>query len=235
MDLTAFERDGFAIVPDVLTRSIVEELLAAHAALEASKGPGRHAGLRNLLHESPEVAAASADPAVVRLVTSVLGADAFPVRALFFDKTPDANWKVPWHQDLAIAVAERLDTEGFSGWSVKEGVPHVHPPAPLLERMLTVRLHLDDSGTDNGPLRVLPGSHRHGRLDHEDIGNWKTRGGEAICVVPCGGALVMRPLLLHASSAASQPGHRRVLHLEFAAEPLPGGLRWAGAPPRTEK
>ena len=227
-----FGRDGFAIVPNVLTRSAVAELLTAHAALEASRGPTRHAGLRNLLRESPEVAAAAADPAVVRLVTPILGPGAFPVRALFFDKTPDANWKVPWHQDLAIAVAKRVDTEGFTAWSVKEGVPHVHPPATLLERMVTVRLHLDDSGADNGPLRVLPGSHRHGRLEHEAIGVWKTRGNEVICVVPRGGVLIMRPLLFHASSAASQPGHRRVLHLEFAAESLPGGLRWAGAPDR---
>lgn len=40
----------------------------------------------------------------------------------------------------------------------------------------------------------------------------------------------MRPLLLHASSPAASPGHRRVLHVESAAAGLPGGLQWYEAP-----
>lgn len=160
-------------------------------------------------------------------VRSVLGKGARPVRALLFDKTPDANWKVPWHQDLSVAVAERRDVGGFTGWSLKEGVWHVQPPADLLGRMITLRLHLDDCGPDNGPLKVIPGSHREGRLSRERIEWWKTRGEVVECHVQAGGALLMRPLLLHSSSPATKPSHRRVLHVEFAAEPLPEGLRWA--------
>ena len=37
---------------------------------------------------------------------------------------------------------------------------------------------------------------------------------------------MIRPLLLHASSAAESPRRRRVVHLEYAADPLPGGLDW---------
>ena len=129
-------------------------------------------------------------------------------------------------KDLSIAVAEKLDAPGFSGWSVKQGVVHVQPPMAVLERMLTVRLHLDDCGADNGPLRVLRGSHAHGRLTDEQIERWKKSGEEVACLVPKGGALLMRPLLLHASAPAEQPCHRRVIHLEYAADPLPHGLRW---------
>ncbi len=230
IDRTAFEQSGFAVVMDVLTATELDALLLAHAALEASQSSGRHAGIRNLLRESPVVAAIASSPAVIGLATPLLGEGTFPVRALFLDKTPGANWKVPWHQDLAIAVRERVDLDGFTGWSVKDGVPHVHPPAAILACMVTVRLHLDDCHAENGPLRVLPGSHRHGRLDQKAITRCRSGAAEVVCTISRGGALVMRPLLLHASSAAIHPAHRRVLHLEYAAGPLPGALRWANAP-----
>jgi ectoine hydroxylase-related dioxygenase (phytanoyl-CoA dioxygenase family) len=161
------------------------------------------------------------------LVGSVIGKDARVVRSILFDKTAERNWGVPWHQDLTIAVAERRETVGFTGWSVKDGVNHVQAPREVLERMLAVRLHFDDCGAENGPLRVLPGTHRDGWLDTESIERAKAEVEEAVCFVERGGAVLMKPLLLHASSRATKPGHRRVLHLEFAAEELPSGLRYA--------
>src|SRR5262245_7189469 len=86
-------------------------------------------------------------------VEPILGPGAFVVRGLFFDKTPRANWKVSWHQDLTIAVRVRIEAPGFGPWSLKAGVVHVQPPAEILERMATVRLHLDDCSESNGPLR----------------------------------------------------------------------------------
>lgn len=38
-----------------------------------------------------------------------------PVKGIVFDKTPAANWKVPWHQDLTICVERRIDVNGFGG------------------------------------------------------------------------------------------------------------------------
>jgi ectoine hydroxylase-related dioxygenase (phytanoyl-CoA dioxygenase family) len=92
--------------------------------------------------------------------------------------------------------------------------------------MLTMRLHLDDCGAENGPLRALPGTHRQGWLEAEAIERFKREVAERVCVVGKGGVVLMRPLLLHASSRATKPGHRRVLHLEFATGELPGGLRF---------
>jgi ectoine hydroxylase-related dioxygenase (phytanoyl-CoA dioxygenase family) len=150
------------------------------------------------------------------------------VRGLFFDKTPTANWNLPWHQDLTIAVRTRRDVPGFRPWTLKGGIPHVHAPADLLGRMVTIRIHLDDCGPQSGPLRVLPGSHASGKLDPGAIATWPSRTGmPAVDVlVPAGGAVIMRPLLLHASASGTDPGHRRVIHLEYAAEELPGGLEW---------
>lgn len=210
--------DGFAILTEVLPASRADALAVSLANLGAGYG------LRNLLRASPAVAALATE--LKTLVAPVLGAGAFAARGIFFDKIPGANWDVGWHQDLSIAVAEKLDAPGFSGWSVKQGVPHVQPPVAVLERMLTVRVHLDDCGADNGPLRVLRGSHAHGRLTDEQIEHWKQTGEEVACLVPKGGALLMRPLLLHSSARAEQPRHRRVIHLEYATDPLPHGLKW---------
>ena len=149
------------------------------------------------------------------------------MRGILFDKTPGANWNVVWHQDLSIAVRERRDVPGFGPWSQKAGVAHVQPPPTILERMLTVRLHLDDCDEANGPLLVLPGSHRSGRLTPEQVQQWRGKTAAVPCLVPSGGALLMRPLLLHASSSSQSPRHRRVVHLEYAAEALPEGLEWA--------
>jgi len=214
----ALSNDGFAVQTGLISGERIESLKAALATLDA-----RH-GLRNLLRNCPEVVSLAAG--LKPLVASHLGDSAFPVRGLFFDKIPGANWEVGWHQDLSIAVAERMDVPGFSGWSVKQGVVHVQPPAIVLENMLTLRLHLDDCDADNGPLRVLRGSHRHGRLTDEQISQLKHECEEVTCIVPAGGVLMMRPLLLHASSPAKMPRHRRVIQLEYAAQPLPSPLRW---------
>jgi ectoine hydroxylase-related dioxygenase (phytanoyl-CoA dioxygenase family) len=143
----------------------------------------------------------------------------------FFNKTRSSNWKVVWHQDLTIAVRERRDVDGFGPWTVKAGVVHVQPPAKVMAGILAIRLHLDENGLDNGPLRVISGSHREGRFSAEEIAN-RVKENSVTCTVPKGGALLMRPLLLHASSACAIPKSRRVIHLEFAAADLPHGLEW---------
>jgi hypothetical protein len=220
---------GFAVVPGVLDPTTIAELIGAVETLpRPAYGlvKGNPYGVRNLLRISPAVRYLAWSSHVMELVRAVIGPGTFPVRGIFFDKNPDANWKVPFHQDLTIAVQSRIDVEGFGPWSVKEGIAHTQAPVGLLERMLAVRLHLDDCTEDDGPLRVLPGTHRFGRLDSAGIDELRARGTETAVTARAGDAILMRPLLLHASSPAAQPSHRRVIHLEYAAEPLPGGLRW---------
>jgi ectoine hydroxylase-related dioxygenase (phytanoyl-CoA dioxygenase family) len=148
------------------------------------------------------------------------------VRATLFNRTPEANGKVVWHQDLTISTRERLERPGFGPWSKKAGILQVQPPAAVLETMLTVRIHLDPCGLENGPVHVLPGSHRHGKLSPGVVSDWKK--GVAPVATPCGagGLLLMRPLLLHSDSPATTPGQRRIIQFEYAAGPLPGGLHW---------
>ncbi|MDQ3480113.1 MAG: phytanoyl-CoA dioxygenase family protein, partial [Actinomycetota bacterium] len=140
--------------------------------------------------------------------------------------TGDANWTVPWHQDRSIAVHDRVDVVGFGPWSEKAGVIHVQPPLNLLKQMVTLRFSLDACGPDQGPLRVIPGTH-HRLLDRDEVSRTVDRGPQRSCTTAAGGVVIMRPLVLHASSPARQARHRRVLHIEFGPPDLPNGLRWA--------
>jgi hypothetical protein len=223
----ALERDGFAFLPGVLSdgEGLIEALDEPSLARSERRGSvfgGRNLLTLNAVHERAR------SPTLLSLVESVLGAGARPVRALYFDKTRHANWPVLWHQDLTIALAKRHDLEGWGPWSLKAGIQHVQPPARVLESMLALRVHLDDCGPDNGPLRVLRGSHRLGKLTRERIADQRREVREVICTLSRGAVLLMRPLLLHASSPAANPSHRRVVHIEYAAaDALPDPLRRA--------
>ena len=128
----------------------------------------------------------------------------------------DHNWLVVWHQDTALPLRERRDVSGWGPWSVKAGITYAHAPAAALARVVALRLHIDDSGRDNGPLRVLPETHTRGVMSDADVAEL-ARDIEAVdCVCPAGGVVAMRPLLVHASSKAEADQRRRVLHIEYA-------------------
>ena len=210
------EQDGFAVVPACLDEAAVDRLCEQFDDTRYAQ--------RNLL-SVPSVLGLAMSRPVRELIEPFLGPRCFAVRGIFFNKTRGSNWKVMWHQDLTIAVREREDVDGFGPWTVKAGVLHVQPPPDIMSGILAIRLHLDESGLENGPLRVIAGSHREGRLSAEQIASWEKKNS-VICAVPKGGALLMRPLLLHASSACVISKSRRVIHLEFAATDLPNGLEW---------
>jgi hypothetical protein len=222
-------KKGFVTCRGVVSPSEAAKLVAAigrmneHAGLRKKKGVF---AVRNLLEECPEIRNFAGSPTVRSLVEPVLGSDCFPVRGILFDKVRDANWKVPWHQDVTIAVQNRVEADGFGPWSTKAEVLHVQPPAMILDEMLSVRLHLDPCGEENGALRLIPGSHRLGRIAEDLIAAIRESSPEHVCAVGVGDVLLMRPLLLHASSASRVPDHRRVVHLDFASVQLPTGMRW---------
>jgi ectoine hydroxylase-related dioxygenase (phytanoyl-CoA dioxygenase family) len=230
---TQFFNQGFAIVNQCLPLEVVDRIIerveVARKRVEAQESVSNTSGvyaLRNLTDAVPEVITLLSLPEVVSLVTAILGDGAFLVRSTLFDKTDGANWGVFWHQDLSIAVKERHDVEGYRAWTRKAGVPCVQPPTDMMSHILAVRLHLDDCNADNGALKVLPGSHRHQQLTSDRIEQIAAGDKAVICEVPVGGAVLMNPLLLHASSPMNTAGHRRVIHFEFAAIELPPPLEW---------
>jgi hypothetical protein len=225
------DADGFALLPAVLTPEGVAGVLAqwsevtrAHATDDALlTGEGGPAyGARNLLEMWPGVVELVHTPPVRTALFETLGGGAGVVRVLYFDKPPGHSWALPWHKDYSLAVQAHGATGTFTKPTVKAGVPHVVAPKDVLDRMLTVRIHLDDATPENGPLRVIPGSHRayHQKDDPSR---------EAVALhCRAGDVLLMRPLITHASGH-SKTGvwHRRIVHLECAADrELPDGYAW---------
>jgi ectoine hydroxylase-related dioxygenase (phytanoyl-CoA dioxygenase family) len=164
----------------------------------------------------PVVAKLAHDARLLALTRQVLGAAAVPYRATLFDKSADANWLVIWHQDTALPLRRQEDRAGWGPWSMKSGVIYAHAPTAALDRVLALRVHLDDSTPSNGPLRVLPGTHRLGVLSDTDVSTLAQQNEPVDCVVARGGVLGMRPLTVHASSKSRSDAPRRVLHIEYA-------------------
>lgn len=225
------EKDGFQILKNSINEKIISHLIEDLSKIKLSETKNRKNiyGVRNLLNLSPKVREFAESQTVREIVEKYLGEKAKMVRAIYFDKIPEANWKVPWHQDLTIAVFEKIENEGFTAWTKKSEIQHVQPPIEILENMLTLRFHLDDADESNGALKVLPETHKFGRLSATEIQNLKSKQIVSLCKVKKGDCLLMKPLLLHSSSAGSSPKHRRVIHLEFSAAELPNGLQFYGS------
>jgi hypothetical protein len=152
--------DGFRIVNAVLALSETAHLLRT---LEASPLTRSRAGARHLM-KHPAVSDVANDLRLLAIASAFLGASAVPFRATLFDKSSAQNWLVPWHQDTALPLQERRDVPGWGPWSIKSGITYARVPATALSHVVALRLHFDDSREDNGPLRVLPGTHALGVL-----------------------------------------------------------------------
>jgi ectoine hydroxylase-related dioxygenase (phytanoyl-CoA dioxygenase family) len=211
------EHQGFVVTAPLLTASETASLADVLNQPTVSRS---RAGVRHALGLSG-VASVARDSRLLSIAKEILGAGAFPYHATLFDKSPTSNWLVVWHQDTALPLRERKALEGWGPWSVKEGVNYAHAPASALRKVLALRVHLDDSTEHNGPLRVLPGTHRRGVLSDEEIERIVPETTPVECVVRKGGVLAMRPVLVHSSSKSHENSPRRVLHIEYAASVFP--------------
>jgi phytanoyl-CoA dioxygenase PhyH len=207
------EDEGYAIYSHVFQRLEIEQVLEA---LSADGIERTRAGARRIL-AIPAVRQLANDPRLLTIATGFVGPNAFPFRATLFDKSAMANWLVVWHQDTALPLRERFDDPEWGPWSVKGGVIHAHAPAWALDQVIALRVHLDDSTATNGPLRVLPGSQRHGVFSDEQIAQLASSTTPVDCTAASGGVVAMRPLTVHASSKSTDDRPRRVLHIEYAS------------------
>ncbi|HEY6619787.1 MAG TPA: phytanoyl-CoA dioxygenase family protein [Steroidobacteraceae bacterium] len=217
--VSQFKKDGYFVISGVID-AVLNRRLGAFVGGTASR-----AGSRKLLDEAwcAHLAGALRGDARIR---SLLPPNAVAVQCTLFDKSPEKNWLVALHQDLSIPVKERVESPECSGWSEKEGHVYVQPPVIVLERLVAVRVHIDDCPAESGALRVVPKSHVEGRVSPERAETLRSQNGEAVILIARGGVLVMRPLILHASSKATSLAPRRVLHFVFGPPSLPVGLEW---------
>ncbi len=251
MDEHTLQRDGFCLLPQAVSRETVERLLRVFGeafsddsdGVRARSSRGHVYAARNLIQTIPEVTTvwqcepllaflkqhlsvedSAKDPWGEGSLTRTNASRFGLVRALFFDKPPDRTWNLPWHKDTSIAVKDNsIESTAFSLPTTKAGVPHLIACDEILQRMLTLRIHLDEVTDENGPLRVIPGSHLSSTSEGVGVNNAVTIHADI------GDVLAMRPLISHASgsSVAGTRRHRRILHLEFATEEsLPDGVAW---------
>ncbi|HEY6093655.1 MAG TPA: phytanoyl-CoA dioxygenase family protein [Gallionellaceae bacterium] len=220
----SFDEAGFEVRESLVARELVESLLAELTRLKLEPLRG---GIRRIERQLPQVAALAQSPELQAVARLHLTGEPQLVRAIYFDKSPENNWYVTWHQDRTVSVSERFEADGWGPWSVKSDAWHVQPPLEVLQDMVTIRVHLDAADRSNGCLKVIPGSHNIGLLASDQVMNSVHKDRSVYCETAAGGAVVMRPHILHASEKSVVDAPRRILHFEYSSYRLPAGIQWS--------
>jgi ectoine hydroxylase-related dioxygenase (phytanoyl-CoA dioxygenase family) len=222
---TAIIEEGFVISECFFDDYIIEkaeESLNEHGAFDFSKNDENTI---NLLKCSRPVFDLAANVQLNKLISKISKREMFPVKAFVLDKTVQNNWEIPWHQDLKIAVQKKLTISGYNNWSKEAGIIHVEPPVEIMSQFLTLRIHFDSCYEENGAINIIPGSHKRGRINEDEILIVVNRGPKQLCKVDKYGVMFMRPLILHNSPLSFSLMPRRILQIEYGFE-LNNGLQW---------
>lgn len=218
-----YQHNGFVLLKNIITAEKITQLITELTVFNQSIN---HYGIRLLMSKIPSIAELANSAPLLTIAQDFLGKNAKPIRSVFFDKIPQANWNVAWHQDTSIAVSTKTNIADFKLWTEKQGVPHVQPPEKYLANILTLRVHLDTTTHENGALRVIAKSHQNGRIKTANIAKLIEHNEAISCHANAGDVLLMNPLLLHSSRKAITATHRRIIHLEYSAMDLPTPLTW---------
>jgi ectoine hydroxylase-related dioxygenase (phytanoyl-CoA dioxygenase family) len=188
---------------------------------DAIRVSDRSPGLRLSVNALP----ANVLESLVFIAQSVLE-HARPVRALYFDKSEDATWSLPWHRDLVVAVQRREETDGFQNWTQRDGIWQVRPPMSILRRMMFLRVLLDSTDAESGDLQLAVGSHKGAASETAHDFNPGDEDEIEQTFGQRGDVLAVKALVLH-KSGTCQAGRRRAIRLDFSADDLPTPLKWA--------
>ena len=216
--------NGFEVHENFLDHTSIGEIINEIESLDSDYP--KH-GIRNAEKKLLSVKNLVESDLLLRKTKSYLTGDPQIVRVIVFDKTPDKNWLVSWHQDKTISVSNKAEISGWGPWTLKDGINHVQPELRVLEDMITFRIHIDHANESNGCLKVIPNSHNLGILTKKDLDRVVKESETHICNAKSGDLFIMRPHLLHSSSKGNSPSHRRIVHIEYSSYKLPMGLTWA--------
>lgn len=219
-------QDGFSIIRHFLTDKYIDGLIEQLDRYGVLSYDSQKVTDFNLLRSFPFINMLAVSRQLMSVVEQLLGETSFPVNAFILDKTQDNNWSLNWHQDLKIAVKCKIETTGYSNWTVESGIPHTIPPQDILEKRISVRIHLDDCHIDNGAMLVVPQSHKKGILYNKSAIAETASEKTVYCEVEKGGIMIFTPLLLHKSPYSTTNRKRRVLQIDYAGTKLENGLEW---------
>ncbi len=222
------EENGFSVLSDLYSDNEISRILAC---IENAEQDGNSFmktkdlfAIRQLIKNVPELSDLLFNKKLNELIAELSESEYFLTKAIYFDKPSESNWFVAYHQDLSISVDKKADLENYVNWTFKKGQHGVQPPIEILQDTITIRIHLDKTDKNNGALKVIPKSHLKGivRADSKD---WNIES-EFVCEIEKGGAMLMKPLTLHASNRTTNGKKRRVIHLEFNKHKLTEPLAW---------
>lgn len=216
-------KQGFNLEKRFISLDMIKVIIDEITLSNEKKSPH---GIRNAEKKFESIAKLANSEKIIAKARLILSEEPQLVRAIFFDKNPVKNWLVSWHQDKTVSVNKKQHIVGWGPWSLKDNTHHVQPSESVLNNMITFRIHLDDCNADNGCLKVIPNSHNSGVLKQIEIDSLVKSEVSVECEANAGDMLIMRPLILHASSKAKLPKHRRVIHLEFSSFDLPNDIYW---------
>lgn len=223
------ESEGFAVIEHVYSEQEIKQIIHVIETLDSAASTFRKSkdlfAIRQFFKEAPAAYKLIFSSKLNNLINDLFGHGYFITKSIYFDKPEESNWFVAYHQDLTIAVDQRVEVEGYESWTIKRDQFAVQPPISLLQKNFTIRVHLDDTDEHNGALKVVAKSHKEGVYRPETV-DW-TKEKEVSCSVGKGGIMIMKPLLLHASSRTTNNKQRRVVHIEFSNQELPEGLSWS--------
>lgn len=221
--------NGYSVIEDVYLDIEVQSILSAIEAVDQSKDTFRKSSelfaIRQFLKEVPVAFDLIFNHNLKQIINEVMGDGFFVVKSIYFDKPASSNWYVSYHQDLTISVDKKMVIEHYGPWTVKQNQYAVQAPVELLENIVTIRIHMDDTDENNGALKVVSGSNNKKIYRPETI-NWEVEK-EEICKVKQGGIMLMKPLTLHSSGRTINNKKRRVIHIEFSNLELPSDLQWS--------
>ena len=149
------ERDGFAVLRDVLTADEVDALTTEIAEVFATTPPERQRTDRaefryEMLNRSPLSQRAIGHPKILAVIEPLLGDDCHVISNTAWDNPADLAGG-PWHCDAGPHVPRPADVP----WDDRIPYPVFAIGAHILLR---------DCTAADGPTAVVPGSHRTGRL-----------------------------------------------------------------------
>lgn len=218
----ALTNEGFAITDILFDRMVLESLLGDLTAIGAFSYDRPQ--IPNLLKACDLLKTIACDEKLLNLLKLTTGEDMFPVKAFILDKSTESNWEIPWHQDLKIALSEKVEEPGYTNWSIESGILHVQPPASVMEKLVTLRIHLDPCDSNNA-IHVIPRSHNLGIIKQQQIEHLVAQTSSHLCIAAKFSVMLMRPLILHYSPTSSSSGSRRILQIEYGYN-LGKGLSW---------
>lgn len=224
-----FSENGFAVMDDIYSEKEINSILHKIENADSQNDTFRKSSdlfaIRQILKEIPEINPIIFNENLRNLIHEFIGNDYFIVKSIHFDKPETSNWYVAYHQDLTISVDKKVELENFNFWTKKQNQFAVQPPIEILENIVTIRIHLDETNEQNGALKVIPKSNSKKIYRPETI-DWSTEK-EVSCNVEKGGVMLMKPLLLHASGRTTNNQKRRVIHIELSNFNLPNEINWS--------